>query len=80
MIKPAKNSHTDCITLLLGRTAFTELRLGIMPLTYIKDAIRNNSIKSFTLFTGMILLLLLAIYQVANSLRATFIFSALKNI
>lgn len=67
MIKPAENSQMDHNTLLLGRNAFTELRLGIMPLTYIKDATRKSSIKSFILFPGMILLHLLAIYQVASS-------------
>lgn len=42
MIKPAENSQMDHNTLLLGTNAFTELRLGIMPLTYIKDATRKE--------------------------------------
>lgn len=41
-MKTAENSQMDYNKLLLGRNAFTELRLGIMPLTYIKNARRKT--------------------------------------
>lgn len=70
-----KNSHMDYIILLPGRTAFTELSLGMMPLAFIKDVVKNSSVKPFTLFTGMILLHSPAIQQV-EALR---LHSALRN-
>lgn len=76
MIKPAKNSHMDCVILLLGsRTTFTELRPGMMPLASIRDAVKNSAVKPLTLFTGTILLHSPAIYQVASSS----FYSALRN-
>ena len=80
MIKLAKNSHMDYMILFLGRTAFTELSLGMMPLAYIKDDVKNSSAKPFTLFTGMILLHSPAIHHMASSLVLQCFKKCLENV
>lgn len=57
---------------------FTELRLGIMPLTYIKDATRKSSIKSFILFPGTSSVTFISNIPGGKLLKGNFISSASK--